>query len=122
MFQVLMEDCLERGDSCDLASVLKDEGLTISTLTKLDQVVTKNLCGSVFSRVQVVLKCLQMLENRDELQTLLELGLTAKVVFWFEAVRDLLTSDPHKSSAPLFSLTEEFYDYFLVRRMLGSLF
>ncbi|XP_042372789.1 synaptonemal complex protein 2-like, partial [Plectropomus leopardus] len=36
------------------------------------------------------------------------------VVSWFEAVHDLLTSDLQRSSAPLLSLTENFYDYFLL--------
>lgn len=39
---------------------------------------------------------------------------------WFEAVRDLLTSDLHTGSTPLFSLTAEFFDLFLVRSMLGT--
>ncbi|XP_035475600.2 synaptonemal complex protein 2-like [Scophthalmus maximus] len=114
MFQVQVEDCL-RGDSDRLVSLLRDEGLTIVTLNSLDQVVTKVLSGSGFSRVLVVLKSLEILsENREELQTLVDHGLTPKVLLWFEAVRDLLTSDLHKSSVPLLSLTEEFYNYFLV--------
>ncbi len=36
-----MEDCLIRGDSSDLVSVLRYEGLTSITLTRLDQLVTK---------------------------------------------------------------------------------
>ncbi|XP_039983486.1 synaptonemal complex protein 2-like isoform X2 [Xiphias gladius] len=112
---VQMEDCLLRGDSSHLVSLLHYEGLTSTTLTRLDQLVTKDLCGSAFSRVLVVLKSLEILsENRDDLQTLINHGLPAKLVLWFEAVRDLLTSDFHKSSAPLLSLTEEFYDYFLL--------
>ncbi|XP_040922055.1 synaptonemal complex protein 2-like isoform X2 [Toxotes jaculatrix] len=115
MFQVQMEDCLLRGDSSHLVSVLHYEGLTSTTLTRLDQLVTKDLCGSGFSRVQVVLKCLETVsEDRGDMQTLMSHGLTAKVLLWFEAVRDLLTSDLHKSSGPLLSLTEEFYDYFLL--------
>ncbi|GAA6234204.1 synaptonemal complex protein 2-like [Lates japonicus] len=110
-----MEDSLLRGDSSHLVSVLHYEGLNSTTLTRLDQQVTKDLCGSRFSRVLVVLKSLEILsENRYDLQTLLSHGLSAKVMLWFEAVRDLLTSDLHKSSAPLLSLTEEFYDYFLL--------
>ncbi|KAM4595934.1 synaptonemal complex protein 2-like, partial [Polymixia lowei] len=37
------------------------------------------------------------------------------VVCWFEAVRGLLICDLYKDSGRLLSLTEEFYDYFLVR-------
>lgn len=39
---------------------------------------------------------------------------------WFEAVHDMMTSDLQKISAPVVRLTEAFYDYFLVRRMLGN--
>lgn len=39
---------------------------------------------------------------------------------WFQAVHDLLTSDLQKNPAPLLTLTEEFYDYFLVRGMVGN--
>ncbi len=42
------------------------------------------------------------------------------MLLWFEAIHDLLNSDLQKNSAPLLSLTEEFYDYFLVRSMLGN--
>ncbi|XP_031733798.1 synaptonemal complex protein 2-like [Anarrhichthys ocellatus] len=118
MMEVKIEDCLLRGDSSDLVSVLQDEGLSDITLTRLDQLVTKDLCGSGFSRVLVVLKSLEVLsENRVHLQILIDHGLTAKVVLWFEAVHDLLTSDLLRSSASLLSLTEEFYDYF---QLLGQ--
>ena len=40
-FQVKMEDCLLRGDSSHLVSLLHYEGLTSTTLTRLDQLVTK---------------------------------------------------------------------------------
>ncbi|XP_034428653.1 synaptonemal complex protein 2-like isoform X3 [Hippoglossus hippoglossus] len=115
MFQVQLQDSLIGGDSYHLVSLLQSEGLSSSTLNTLDQWVTKDLCGCGFSRVLVVLKSLRILsENRGDVQTLLNYGLTTKVLLWFEAVRDLLTSDLHKSSAPLLSLTEEFFDYFLV--------
>ncbi|XP_078019029.1 synaptonemal complex protein 2-like [Epinephelus lanceolatus] len=115
LLEVKMEDCLDRGDSSDLVSLLRDEGLSSVTLTRLDQLVTKDLCGSRFSRVLVVLKSLEILsEDKDNLQTLITYGLTAKVVLWFEAVHDLLTSDLQKNSASLLCLTEEFYDYFLL--------
>ncbi|XP_058468382.1 synaptonemal complex protein 2-like [Solea solea] len=75
----------------------------------------KALSGRGFSSVLVVLKSLQILsENRDELQTLVNHGLTTKVLLWFKTIHDLLTSDPHRSSASLHSLTEEFYDYFRI--------
>eukprot|EP00064_Thunnus_orientalis_P023547 superscaffoldBa00009008_g23794 len=138
-----MDDCLTRGDSSQLVSLLHYEGLTSTTLTTLDQLVTKELSGSGFSRVLVVLRSLEILsENRDDLQTLTNHGLITKVIIdllirrlladlcesldtdvvclffevlsWFEAVRDLLTSDLQKSSAPPLSLTEGFYDYFLL--------
>ncbi|XP_049421469.1 synaptonemal complex protein 2-like [Epinephelus fuscoguttatus] len=115
LLEVKMEDCLDRGNSSDLVSLLRDEGLSSVTLTRLDQLVTKDLCGSRFSRVLVVLKSLEILsEDKDNLQMLITYGLTAKVVLWFEAVHDLLTSDLQKNSASLLCLTEEFYDYFLL--------
>ncbi|KAM7389968.1 hypothetical protein PAMA_008242 [Pampus argenteus] len=73
------------------------------------------LSGSGFSRVLVVLRALEILsDNRDDLQELIDHGLTSKMLSWFESVRDLLTSDLQKTSAPLLSLTEGFYDYFLI--------
>ncbi|KAG7525597.1 hypothetical protein JOB18_028864 [Solea senegalensis] len=115
MFQVQVQDCLVLRDSKCLVSVLRDEGLTGVSITTLDQCVTKALSGRGFSSVLVVLKSLQILsENRDELQTLVNHGLTTKVLLWFKIIHDLLTSDPHRSSASLHSLTEEFYDYFLI--------
>ncbi|XP_074484368.1 synaptonemal complex protein 2-like isoform X2 [Sebastes fasciatus] len=119
--EVRMEDCLLRGDSLHLVSVLHDEGLTSITLTRLDQLVSKELHGSGFSRVLVVMKSLEILsENTDDLQTLISHGLTAKVVLWFKAVYDLLTSDLQKSSA-LLSLTDEFYNYFQAVRTFNSI-
>ncbi|KAM4544090.1 synaptonemal complex protein 2-like [Fundulus diaphanus] len=120
-FQLQMDDCLLHGDPSQLVSLLHQEGLSSSTLTGLHHLVTKELRSSGFCRVLVVLKALStLLENKDDQQTLLSLGLTAKVVLWFSAVHDLLTSDLQQGSAPLLSLTEEFFNYFLVSSMLGS--
>ncbi|KAM7369507.1 hypothetical protein PAMP_010826 [Pampus punctatissimus] len=111
-----MDDCLTRGDSPQLVSLLHFEGLTGTTLNRLDQLVTKELSRSSFSRVLVVLRALEILsDNRDDLQELIDHGLTSKMLSWFESVCDLLTSDLQKTSTPLLSLTEGFYDYFLVR-------
>ncbi|KAE8279602.1 hypothetical protein D5F01_LYC21725 [Larimichthys crocea] len=119
---VKMENCLTRGDSSDLVSVLRSEGLSSITLTRLDQLVTKDLCGLGFSRVLVVLKSLEVLsENRDDLKMLVNHGLAVKVLLWFEAVHDLLISDLQKNSAPLLILTEEFYDYLLAIRTFNSI-
>ncbi|KAM4718098.1 synaptonemal complex protein 2-like isoform 3-T3 [Anableps anableps] len=121
MFELQMDDCLLRGDSSRLVSLLHYEGLSTSTLTRLHHLVTKELRSSGFSKVLVVLKSVSILsENKDDLQTLVNLGLTAKVMLWFEAVHDLLTSDLQKGSTSLLSLTEEFFDYFLVSSILGS--
>ncbi|XP_034416577.1 synaptonemal complex protein 2-like [Cyclopterus lumpus] len=118
MLEVQMENCLVHGDPSGLVSVLHHEGLTGTTLTRLDRLVTKDLCGSSFTRVLVVLKSLEILsENRVDLQKLIDHGLTAKVVLWFEAIHDLLTSDLLRNSASLLSLAEEFYDYF---QLLGQ--
>lgn len=94
-----------------------------------------------------MIKSLQILSgNKEDLQTLISLGLTAKVIYypakyhftcnpflihevisyslqvmlWFEVVHDVMTSDLHRSSTSLLNLVEEFYDYFLVRSMLGK--
>ncbi|XP_028428502.1 synaptonemal complex protein 2-like, partial [Perca flavescens] len=110
-----MEECVSRGLSSDLASLLRCEGLTSITLTRLDQLVTTSVSGSGFSRVLVVLKSLEVLcENREDLQTLIHLGLTAKVVSWFSAIHQPLTSDLQRNAALLVNLTEGFYDYFLL--------
>ncbi|XP_028289308.1 synaptonemal complex protein 2-like [Parambassis ranga] len=114
-FELKVEDCLLHGDSPRLVSLVQDEGLTNSTLTRLDQLVTKDLCGSAFSRVLVVLKSLGILsQNRNDLQALISQGLTAKVLLWFETLRNLLASELQRSSTPSASLTEEFFDYFLL--------
>ncbi|KAM8730890.1 synaptonemal complex protein 2-like isoform 4-T7 [Acanthopagrus schlegelii] len=126
--EVRVEDCLLRGDASDLAYVLRHEGLSSITLARLDQLVTKELSGpdglgrllelsgpDGLGRLLVVLKSLEILsEHRDDLQTLVGLGLTAKVLLWFEAVHDLMTSDLQEISTPVVRLTEAFYDYFLL--------
>nr|XP_008300519.1 PREDICTED: uncharacterized protein LOC103372613 [Stegastes partitus] len=120
-FEVLLENCVQGRDPAQLVSLLRREGLTNTTITRLDTLVTKDLCASGFSRAVLVLKSLSVLsENANDLQTLISLGLTAKVLLWFEAVSDLLTSDLQRSSAPLLSLTEKLFDYFLVSSMLGN--
>ncbi|XP_017158667.1 synaptonemal complex protein 2-like isoform X2 [Poecilia reticulata] len=115
MFELQVDDCLLRGDSSRLASLLHYEGLTSSTLTRLHLLVTKELHSSAFCKVLVVLKSVSILsENKEDLETLVNLNLTAKVMSWFEAVHDLLTSDLQEGSTTLKALTEEFFDYFLL--------
>lgn len=46
-FEVQVEDCMFRGDASHLASLLYYEGLSSSTLTRLDQLVTK-VTGQLF--------------------------------------------------------------------------
>ncbi|XP_032408077.1 synaptonemal complex protein 2-like [Xiphophorus hellerii] len=114
-FELQVDDCLLRGDSSLLVSLLHYEGLTSSTLTRLHLLVTKELRSRAFCRVLVVLKSVSILsENKEDLETLVNLGLTAKVMLWFEAVHDLLTSDLQEGSTTLMALTEEFFDYFLL--------
>ncbi|XP_016518620.1 synaptonemal complex protein 2-like isoform X2 [Poecilia formosa] len=114
MFELQVNDCLLRGDSSRLVSLLHYEGLTSSTLTRLHLLVTKELRSSAFCRVLVVLKSVSILsENKEDLETLVNLGLAAKVMSWFEAVHDLLTSDLQEGSTTLMALIEEFFDYFL---------
>ncbi|XP_013763372.1 synaptonemal complex protein 2-like isoform X2 [Pundamilia nyererei] len=115
MFEVQVEDCMLHGDTSHLASLLYYEGLTSSTLTRLDQLVTKELRDSGFSRAMLVLKSLGILaENKEDLQMLIGHGLTAKALMWFEAVCEQLTSDLQRISTPLLNLTEEFFDFFLL--------
>lgn len=100
--EVKMEDCLNRGDPAGLASVLHHEGLSGTTLSRLNQLVTRvrrvgagvgcflvserlvwfqDLREPGFSRVLTVIKTLDLLsENRADLQTLISHGLTAKVI------------------------------------------
>ncbi|XP_078138404.1 synaptonemal complex protein 2-like [Centroberyx gerrardi] len=112
MLELRMEDCLQRSDSTTLVSLLYEEGLSALLVTRLDQVVTKELSQAGFSRISLLLKAVGIVsEKTEDLELLLRHGLGTK-----ESVRDLLTSDLHKNSAPALSLTEEFYDYFLVRQ------
>ncbi|PWA15689.1 hypothetical protein CCH79_00019586 [Gambusia affinis] len=114
-FELQVDGCLLRGDSSQLVSLLHYEGLTSSTLTRLHLLVIKELRSRAFCRVLVVLKSVSILsENKEDLETLVNLGLTAKVMLWFEAVHDLLTSDLQEGSTTLMTLTEEFFDYFLL--------
>lgn len=46
--------------------------------------------------------------------------LFVQVLLWFEALHDLLTCDLQKNTTPLLSLTESFYDFFMVRSILGN--
>lgn len=100
--EVKMENCLNRDDPAGLVSVLQHEGLTSSTLGRLNQLVTRvRVCVCVcvmvfdkredvlfqdlrepgFSRVLTVMKTLDLLsEDRADLQTLINHGLTAKVL------------------------------------------
>ncbi|XP_013889633.1 synaptonemal complex protein 2-like isoform X2 [Austrofundulus limnaeus] len=115
MFELQVEDCFLHGDSSRLVSVIHQEGLSVSTLNRLNHLVNKELCDSGFSRVLVLMKSLTiMMNNKDIIQELISLGLLTKVMLWFEAVCNLLTSDLHRGSAPLFTLAEEFFDYFLL--------
>ncbi|XP_074549790.1 synaptonemal complex protein 2-like isoform X2 [Halichoeres trimaculatus] len=115
MMELRMKQCILRADSSALVSLLLDEGLNRVTLAKLDRMVTTDLNGSSLTRVSIVLKSLEKLsENKEHLQTLIRLGLTVKVLSWFDIVYDLLTSDAQICTAPLYSLTDKFYDYILI--------
>ncbi|KAM3593298.1 uncharacterized protein V6R79_009809 [Siganus canaliculatus] len=115
MLELKMDDCLVRGNSSDLVSVLRREGLSDTTLARLDQLVAKDLRGSGLSRVLVVVKSLETLcEQKDDLQALISHGLITKVLLWFDVIQDLLTSDLQRNAALLLSLTEEFFECFLL--------
>ncbi|XP_061821346.1 synaptonemal complex protein 2-like isoform X4 [Nerophis lumbriciformis] len=108
MLEAQMEDCLVHGDSPRLVCVLREEGVTHCMLTRLDQLVKKQLSGAEYGQVTVVLKSLESLtDNKDDLKMLLDLGVTAKL-------RDLLTADPLRSSAQLVTLTLSFFDFLLL--------
>ena len=68
--EVRVEDCLLRGDSSDLAYVLRHEGLSSITLTRLDQLVTKVTGTRPFCLLFVCLLC-QELRGPDGLGRLL---------------------------------------------------
>ncbi|XP_061821343.1 synaptonemal complex protein 2-like isoform X1 [Nerophis lumbriciformis] len=115
MLEAQMEDCLVHGDSPRLVCVLREEGVTHCMLTRLDQLVKKQLSGAEYGQVTVVLKSLESLtDNKDDLKMLLDLGVTAKVLLWFQTLRDLLTADPLRSSAQLVTLTLSFFDFLLL--------
>ncbi|XP_019743079.1 synaptonemal complex protein 2-like isoform X2 [Hippocampus comes] len=114
MMEMEMEACLSRGDSSRLARVLRDEGVSGSTLAQLGQLVRKQLSLADFGRVDVVLKSLEILaEDRDLNETLVGLGIAHQVVSWFQTLRQLLTSRAPRSSAQLRPI-ESFYDFLLV--------
>nr|XP_057915641.1 synaptonemal complex protein 2-like isoform X3 [Doryrhamphus excisus] len=120
--EVLMEDCLIHGDISQLVSVLRKEGMTHCMLTRLDQLVQKQLSGAEYDRVGVVLKSLEILvENKDDLKMLLSHGIIAKVLLWFQTLRDVLIANPLRSSAQLLTLIENFYDFLLVRCTIATL-
>ncbi|XP_061614686.1 synaptonemal complex protein 2-like isoform X2 [Phyllopteryx taeniolatus] len=112
--EIEMEACLSSGDSTRLAELLCEEGATGSTLTRLGLVVRKQLSLAEFGRVDVVFKSLEsLMGNKNHAKTLLALGITHKVLSWFQTLRDLLTSGSSRSSAqPL--VTESFYDFLLL--------
>ncbi|XP_061777772.1 synaptonemal complex protein 2-like isoform X2 [Nerophis ophidion] len=115
MLEAQMEDCLVHGDSPRLVCVLREEGVTSCMLTRLDQLVKKQLSGAKYSQVTVVLKSLESLtDTKDDLKMLLDLGVTAKVLLWFQTLRDLLTADPVRNSAQLVTLTLSFFDFLLL--------
>ncbi|RVE59169.1 hypothetical protein OJAV_G00201700 [Oryzias javanicus] len=115
MLEIQVENCLAHADLTRLVFVLRSEGLSRTTLVRMDQLVAEDFLRGRFGRVLLVLKSLGILSsNADELQELIDVGLTAKVVLWFQRVQELLTADLHRGSASLMSLLEEFFDFFLL--------
>uniref|UniRef100_A0A667ZG98 Synaptonemal complex protein 2 like n=1 Tax=Myripristis murdjan TaxID=586833 RepID=A0A667ZG98_9TELE len=113
--ELSVDECWRRGDSSSLVALMYREGLSASLVTRLHRHVTKELHRAGFSGVGVLMKALGIVSERDDdLQLLLTHGLGTKVLLWFETLRGLLTSDLHRDSAPLLSLMEQFYDYFLL--------
>ncbi|XP_023806096.1 synaptonemal complex protein 2-like [Oryzias latipes] len=115
MLEVQVENCLAHADLARLVLILRSEGLSRTTLVRMDQLVAEDLGQCHFGRVLLVLKSFDILSgNTDELLELLDSGLTGKVVQWFQTVQELLTSDLHRGSASLMNLVEEFFDFFLL--------
>ncbi|XP_075905138.1 synaptonemal complex protein 2-like isoform X4 [Nelusetta ayraudi] len=114
MLQVEMEVLLQ-GEAAGLVSLLQREQLSVTALKQLDQLTTRNLRSGTSSRVLLVFRSLEILSRRQaDLETLISRGLTAKLLGWFEVLRDLLTSDLRRRSTPLLNIAEAFFDYFLL--------
>ncbi|XP_061661299.1 synaptonemal complex protein 2-like isoform X2 [Syngnathoides biaculeatus] len=109
-----MEACLSSGDSTRLAELLREEGVTGSTLVRLGLVVRKQLRLAEFGRVDVIFKSLEsLMGDKNHAKTLLGLGITHKVLSWFQTLRDLLTCGSTRSSTQ-FLVTESFFDFLLL--------
>ncbi|XP_037136361.1 synaptonemal complex protein 2-like [Syngnathus acus] len=110
-----MEACLSRRDSPRLARVLRDEGVSPSTLTQLNLLVCKRLSSADFGPVGVVLKSLEILvDNRDLHETLVGLGITHQVLSWFQTLRKLLATSASPKGSAQTLLVERFYDFLLL--------
>lgn len=113
MCEAEVEECVFRDDPSLLVKQLLEGEQPEVALTRLDKLAIKELYTGGFNVVLLVLKSLANL-SEDQQQTVVNLGLTTKVVLWFEVVCDSLTSDLHGRSGPLLNLTDDFLDYFLL--------
>ncbi|KAK0134161.1 Synaptonemal complex protein 2-like [Merluccius polli] len=116
-FEVSVEDFFVQKDCVGLAMMLHDEALSETLVVRLDKMVAKELAVDGFRRVSMLLKALGSIsEKPEDLHLLLKHGLG--VVLWFEAVCELLSCECYRNTGALQSLAEDFYDYFLLARLV----
>nr|XP_020652760.1 synaptonemal complex protein 2-like [Pogona vitticeps] len=86
-------------------------------LNQLDKVLKKELDKNEFSNVSLLLKCIQLYCRSDPQEganQLLQQGLVAKMVTWFERTREFLSLIEPKESKFLVNLVEDFFDTALI--------
>nr|XP_034981403.1 synaptonemal complex protein 2-like [Zootoca vivipara] len=86
-------------------------------LNQLDKVLKKELDKNEFTNVSLLLKCIQQYcrsDPRDGVNLLLQEGLIAKMVTWFERTREFLSLLEPSESTFLVHLVEVFFDTALI--------
>ncbi|XP_061447891.1 synaptonemal complex protein 2-like isoform X2 [Rhineura floridana] len=86
-------------------------------LNQLDKVLKKELDKNEFPNVSLLLKCIQQYcrsDPQEGVNLLLQQGLIAKMVTWFERTRDFLSLIEPKESKFLVNLVEDFFDTALI--------
>ncbi|XP_053323817.1 synaptonemal complex protein 2-like [Spea bombifrons] len=84
-------------------------------LNQMDRLINKELDRNEFKHVSLLMKCIQYFCKNDcqEGSTLIQQGLVAKMVLWFERTIDFLNISGKKDPS-ISILVEEFYDTALV--------
>ncbi|XP_050186967.1 synaptonemal complex protein 2-like [Myiozetetes cayanensis] len=88
-----------------------------SLFSQLDKALRKELDKNEFQNVSLLLKCIQLYLKSDlqeEKSLLIEQGLVAKLVSWFERARAFVTLIDPKENKFLMLLLEDFFDTALV--------